>query len=212
MTRITAESVPLQDAILAERPDLRGQPIKSHSSGFGALVISIGKEVFKAATSMETFSKLGAEVWILRKMRGHGLPVPRVTYLGKRAPFFGMTRLPGVELRSFGDGMIDKWKRNRLACELADALIKIAKIFPRNDGYTYFSHNDLHGGNVLVDPKTLRLTGIIDFEGLGVYRKTTARPLGAPDEALRLAFKEAFGRRLHKEYTGQPLHYAPSRA
>ncbi len=62
-------------------------------------------------------------------------------------------------------------------------------------------HGDLHGGNILIDPETNRVTGIIDF---GCARRTRA----PEDELLDLShlFNQAFGLAARAAYTANDNH------
>lgn len=150
-------------AILQERPELQGEMAYFPGQGRMAYTVIIGDEVFKSPASR--FSETPAEAAAsLRALEGAGLPVPRVTCVGKRYPFYAMTRLPGVILDSAVSALAPAQKE-ALAEDLTDFLFGMARAMRRMAAgrLEYGMHNDLHGGNILVDPATGRLTGVIDF-------------------------------------------------
>lgn len=160
------------EAILEERPDLRGQmayfpgerpDADGHAQGGAAHTIFIGDEVFKAPKCAEWTPHCDAECKILQQMEGKGLPVPKLTYVGKKAFFFGMTRMPGVNLSSFEERQFTREEMHMLAGDIADFVIGMAQAFPLREDGKFMAHEDLHVGNILVNPQTKRLSGIIDF-------------------------------------------------
>ena len=155
------------EAVIAERPDLQGQTAYIAGRGAFGFAIFIGGEVFKMPLSRDTLAYFDREIETLRKLEGKGLPVPRVTCVGEKAHFFGMTRMPGVRLTLIAQKMT-RDEKLALAEDIAGVIIGLAKAVPPVDG-KYFYHDDLNSGNVLVDPQTKRLTAVIDFGSTG-YR------------------------------------------
>ena len=171
--------VDLLEAILRERPDLHGEMVyfpgvsgskndgqknivPGHFQGGNAYIIFIGNEVFKAASfgSAEYFDK---EWQTLCQMEGKGLPVPEVTCVGKEAVFFGMTRLPGVQLSK---DFLDVFKPEEielLAHDLGDFIAGMAKALPRDERDQPAVYFDLQPKNILIDPETRKMTGVVDF-------------------------------------------------
>ncbi len=156
------------EAVLRERPDLQGQRAYFPAQGECGHVVFIGDEVFKGPQDWMLFDykdqpvgDFDKEHETLSQLQGCGLPVPRVTCVGRQAYFYGMTRMPGVTLTEAFKTMTDKEKRDA-AFDIADFMIGMAKALPPQDGM-YACQEDLHGNNVLIDPKTKRLAAVIDF-------------------------------------------------
>jgi len=142
--------------VLRERPDLRGKPIVAPSD-FKVHVLMIGRELFKSAYADQ-------EVKTLQQLEGSGLSVPKVTCIGQHSRFFGMTRVPGVPLWPVPRKLEHSAsKTEQLGKEIADFIIDLAKILPQKEG-RFATHDDLNRSNVRINPKTLTLGGIIDFE------------------------------------------------
>jgi len=167
-----AESLPpgLPGAVLRERSDLRKKLRKGKvtaqtiDDGKNAFVVAIGDEIFKAPRLPQDIAAFKEELATQQLLSGKGLPVPDVTYTGKHSVFFGMKRLPGVTLHDVRAEITPEQKRI-LAQDLADAIIRMAKILPMKYG-RFAQHGDMHSLNILVDPVTKKLTGIIDFANL----------------------------------------------
>ncbi len=71
-----------------------------------------------------------------------------------------MTRMKGVPVQS-----VVRLTEDHVRClvkDIVDFSIHLAQSLPVK-GETFYMHGDLHGGNVLIDPETKRLTGVIDF-------------------------------------------------
>ncbi|MBU6475339.1 MAG: aminoglycoside 3'-phosphotransferase/choline kinase family protein [Alphaproteobacteria bacterium] len=156
------------EAILRERPDLQGEMAYFPSQGCFGYTVIIGDEVFKGPRPStyvrsvdEHVKSFDREADVLQELEGKGLPVPRVTCRGKEAVFYGMTRLPGVTLDGVQREMTEDEMKS-LAEEVADFVIGMAQKLPREDGL-YALQGDLREPNILVDPATKKLTGIIDF-------------------------------------------------
>lgn len=148
------------EAILRERPDLKGKPAYFPAQGQFGFSIFIGNEVFKGprANVARWFDN---ESDMLQLLQGRGLPVPEVTCVGKESYFYGMTRMPGVTLETELPHMTFGQKQ-ALAEEVSDFMIKMARALPRHDGL-YATQGDLREGNILVDPETKKLSAVIDF-------------------------------------------------
>lgn len=159
----------LVDAILRERPDLKGEMVYIPEQGKEAHTIFIGDEVFKAPCESKAHYPatlihfMDQEVDILKRLEGKGLPVPRVTYEGKDAAFYGMTRLPGIPLGFDFEESLNGSQLRMLAQDIIDFVIKMAKAVPQDSIYGFLMNMDMHGGNILIDPETKRLCGVIDF-------------------------------------------------
>jgi aminoglycoside phosphotransferase len=154
------------EAILRERPDLRKKTAYFPKQGLDAHTVIIGSEVFKGPR-LGFASRFDREHEILKAMEGKGLPVPKVTYVGKETIFFGMAKLPGVVLE--GNRLMRDQQR-LLAKDIVDFCMGMACAAPKRNG-KFAMHTDLHAGNILINPKTKRLSGVIDFGVIGYFRK-----------------------------------------
>ena len=167
------------DAILRERPDLRHELAYFPGQGRRAHTVFIGDEVFKTPKEWYGFN-FDEEYATLQRLEGQGLPVPEVTCVGKEFVFYGMTRLPGNMLTWDALEEMGHKARMDLAKEIAAFCVKLSEAVSEADarnleamapkGYAhdderYFMHADLAGRNVLYDPVTKKLSGIVDFGG-----------------------------------------------
>lgn len=181
------------EAILKERPDLAEQDAVLLQPPYPH-VIEIGHEIFKL--------NKGKELEFLRWIENKGLPVPKVLYASERGNFFSITRIPGVELNYT---KLTTFEENRLAVDLADFCVRLSDIFPQTAPDKVMFQDDFHGQNILVDPQTKRLTGVIDFQGIvggaSVAVKTDTiqvRYCKDNKDTLRNAFRKAFIHHLKK--------------
>lgn len=170
-TRRKSAGTDFVEAILHERPDLAGKDIYRPVQGDHAHVVFIGDEVFKAPYSPDGEAWLDNEIQILKWMEGKGLPVPQVTYAGKEFMFFGMTRVPGVTLGLHFSDWLKPDELKVLACDIIDFTIKMAKALPQRENGAFVMHEDLHANNILIDPKTKKFSGVIDFESVAYRQK-----------------------------------------
>lgn len=157
------------DTILRERPDLKGEMVYVPSQGAEGYTVFIGNEIFKGPRATRAYNLatniyfMDQEVDFLKRLEGKDLPVPRVTYLGKDAAFYGMTRVPGVPLGFDFEERLNDGQLHALAKDIIDFVIKMAKALPEDPTYGYWMNTDMHAGNIMIDPKTKRLSGVIDF-------------------------------------------------
>lgn len=165
------------EAILRERPDLRGQKVSSPGQGGCGHIVSIGNEIFKGPQRIRDqagIDKFDRECRLLRQLEGKGLPVPRVTCVGREFLFFGMTPMPGVVPgENFCDRLTPDQQR-ALAKDVVGFIVDMALALPPQNG-KFAVHNDLHYENILIDPVTKRLSAVIDF-GLVAYRSKEEFP------------------------------------
>lgn len=150
------------EAILRERPDLRGKTAYFPAQGNRAHTVFIGNEVFKGPNGLLKSVFFDEEHQVLKQLEGKGLPVPKVTCVGKEAVFFGMTRLPGVELGADFRDRLTVDEQCVLAKDLVNFLVGMACALPVQERL-FAVHDDLHAGNILIDPETKRLSAVIDF-------------------------------------------------
>ncbi len=148
-------------AVLRERDDLAAETVYLPEQGGCAHAILIGKEFFKGPQSLRDLENFDREADVLQALEGKGLPVPEVTCRGKDTVFYGMTRMPGVELDQISHALSAEEMRI-LAEDIAGFVIALALALPSKDG-TYACHGDLSTRNILVNPQTRRLSAVIDF-------------------------------------------------
>ena len=161
-----SSAVNFHAAILRERPDLWGTMPVSPRQGETAHTLFLGDEAFKAPKRSLAIADFNVEPETLRRFERTGLPVPRVVYIGEDSVFYSMTRLPGVSLKSILETLTPE-EEQIIARDITGFIIDMARAMPVRDG-KFMAHGDLHAGNILVDPETKRLTGVIDF-GLIAY-------------------------------------------
>lgn len=149
------------DAVLRERPDLRGKMAYfSEKGGYGHTVF-IGDEVFKGPRYAGMVDGFDLEHQRLLQMEGKGLPIPKVTYVGKETVFYGMTKVHGIVLYDvFKSFSLDE--KRVLAQDIVQFIVGMAYALPQKNGQ-FAMHGDLHDENVLVDPETRKLSAIVDF-------------------------------------------------
>lgn len=87
-------------AVVAERPELAGRKPKEDGGGFSKVLIFGNDAAFKGLELYRLRGYLEQEHKVLRHLEDRGVPfVPRVTHVGEKAFFFGMTVLPGRDMR-----------------------------------------------------------------------------------------------------------------
>ncbi len=222
------------DAILEERPDLK-EKVKSGAikavfpgQGFSAHTAIVGDEVFKTAKcypwpgieTKDLILGIEREHDLLQYLQDAELPMPKLTYTGRKLSFFGMTRLQGAVLSSWDVESLAPDDKRQLAKDIATFCADLANAVPADDAvkmhldvspaevmfdakqvraemdspcaralfgarYDFFKkavddyidyreknpetaakilmHCDLKEGNILWNPETKRLTGVIDF-------------------------------------------------
>lgn len=162
-------------AILSERPDLCKKTVFFPTQGAAAHTVFIENEVFKGPLmDNRAFRFFNKDCECLQMLMGKGLRVvPEITYIGQKANFYGMQRMPGMVLAGVILTLTPEEKQH-LAKDIADFIVDVARVLPRKDG-KYARHGDLHPGNILIDPHTKRLTGVIDF---GYFQYFSKQNLG----------------------------------
>jgi len=208
------------DAILWERPDLRKKiakgkaSVEREESANSAYVVFIGDEVFKApklkrdmeasasGDEYETVKKVNRniiiafekEVEALQGLKGSSRLIPKVTYIGKGTLFFAMSRKPGVTYESLtAITPLTTEQKRTLARDLIDFIIHMALALPMENG-RYAKHSDLHRRNILLDPKTKKLTAVIDFGRIFYFSRDKLGHVGI-DEVITKMGEEEFARR-----------------
>ncbi|MDE2336984.1 MAG: phosphotransferase [Alphaproteobacteria bacterium] len=188
--------IDLLDAILHERPDLQRQNAYFPAQGQKGHTIIIGNEVFKGPRQIsgECRDDFETECKVLKDLENSGLPVPKLTTVGKEHFFLGMTRVPGVQMGH--DLTMDQ--QRALAKELIDFVVGMAKALPLQNG-KFATHDDLWYANIMVDPETKHLTGVIDFGKVKYITANEWKPMydfsGTPFQKL---LQDEFDRRKHE--------------
>ena len=194
---VQQEDINLVEAILRERPDLAGKEISVPPDGNISYTVFIGDEVFQAPTqsiSVERHSfDRGYEM--MQSLEGSGLPVPKVTYVGQETDFYGMTRIPGVVLKDVLDTFTYEDKV-QLGKDIAKFIVDLAEALPARDG-NFVHHFDLNGGNILVDPETKKLTGVVDFGGVSYAEKSRLCENGIDEAYISKVIDTEVKRLLH---------------
>ncbi len=129
------------DAILRERPDLRGKPAYFPEQGYSAHTVIIGNEVFKTARTdsrdvayLESLVlAIGHEYTILRYLQGKELPVAEATCKGQDAVFFGMTRVKGIKLDQAAIDMMTEREKRQVAKDIAEFMAKLSRAITTED-------------------------------------------------------------------------------
>lgn len=152
------------DALLRERPDLQGETAYFPEQGQKAHTVIIGNEVFKGPRRAdgECRDDFETECTFLRALEGSGLPVPKITTLGKDFLFLGMTKVPGIMMPSVFSHELTAAEETLLARDLIDFVVRMAQALPPQDG-KFALHDDLWNANIMIDPETKRLAGVVDF-------------------------------------------------
>jgi hypothetical protein len=164
------------EAILRERPELRekiesGELVADYPIyGVKGNVVIIGDEVFKGPKTERYAVDFDKEPETLKQLKGKGLPVPEVLWESKDSLIYSMQKMPGVELTTFLDpscatGTLTVQEKTDLGEQIADFIIGMALALPMHKG-KYAMHPDLNLQNILIDPKTKKLTAILDFESI----------------------------------------------
>lgn len=158
-----------------ERP-IRDVPlVEGHMQGANSLVIFIGDEVFKTPRHADYMDGFDDERKVLQQLAGAGLPIPKVTHVGQGFVFYGMTRTPGDVLGYKFAPHFTLEEQRDLAKQVVDVVIRIAQATMKENGQ-FLMHNDLHPENIMIDPATKKLTGIIDFGQMAWCNKNTWAP------------------------------------
>ena len=160
------QQVEFLDAVLRERPDLKGKPVHFGEHGLKGHTVIIGDEVFKApkAQTGECRDDFETESRTLAALDGNPFTtaIPRLTTVGRNFLFFGMTKVPGEVLGCDFSLRFSKREQRELARDIVNFIIEMSRALPTKDG-KFATHDDLHYTNIFIDPKTKKLSGIIDF-------------------------------------------------
>lgn len=161
-------------AVLQERPDLRDKPAFFPTQGQKGHVVIIGDEVFKGPNrpTGESMDDYNTELATLQALAGSGITaaIPQITTEGKDFVLFGMSRVPGETMGYDYRTKLTTDEQKQLAKDLINFVVEMAHALPEKDG-KFAMHADLYYNNIMIDPETKRLSGVIDF---GIVKYTTA--------------------------------------
>ncbi len=156
-------SLEFLDAILEERPDLKGLPAYFPKQGYNGYTAFIGDEVFKGPRLESQSNDFEVEYQLLQYLNRSGVDsIPEVTCVGDKAFFYGMKRMEGVILPNDFTTLFSPGELQALAHDIIAFAVGMSEAFPKVDGKV-MGHNDYNPGNILIDPDTHKLMGIIDF-------------------------------------------------
>ena len=134
-------SAALIEAIKLERPDLKDAMFYSPSYGHSSHTLFVGDEVFKGPTGAGDMMDFRKECRIMTGLKGQNLPVPELTTMGEKAPFYGMKRVQGVVLSEIM-GQMTEPEKNQLACDMASFVVGFGKAFEKDaPDYNYLKEN-----------------------------------------------------------------------
>lgn len=161
-------------AILEAWPELKSKYASQPEQGKRGRVLMIGDEVFKIPARHremmhpdEGIEDFNTERNTLKAMEENGMDgVPRITREKEDILLLGMTRLSGRTLPYGFEKTPNQKQMETFSNDLIDFIVRLAHALPMRNG-KFAVHKDLRHANILVDPKTLRLTGVVDFGQMG---------------------------------------------
>ncbi len=89
----------------------------------------------------------------MEQLKGKGLKVPEVTYIGKEYLIFGMQMAPGKGMPH--PDYLPEDQQQALAKDLVNFVIEMAHALPQK-GNKFAAHDDLWYANIMIDPVTSR--------------------------------------------------------
>ena len=170
------------NALLSARPDLKHKKMILAKGG-GSLVFIFGKETFKVRKhhhESSTFNRFIREKRITDAIRPYcSIQIPNIEFFNYGGfVFYKSDYIPGKLLVAVPTWKIKKYQK-QISAQLADFVYKKSFANPPeiNDlkentdqpGWSWI-HGDMCS-NILIDPKTMTITGIIDWEW-AKYRET----------------------------------------
>ncbi len=166
------------DAVVSERPDLKKEDFRFPSQGQKGYVAINGDEVFKAPRALkgECRDDFETECEVMQQLADSGLPIPKITTLGKNFLFFSMTRTPGETMGYDFESTMTETEERQLAKDLIDFVVKMAHALPMKNG-KFAIHDDLWQSNIFIDPETKRLSGVIDFGKVKYIKASEWKPM-----------------------------------
>ena len=172
------------NALLRIRPDLKHTKMRLAKGG-GSLVFIFNKETFKVRKHQHessTFNRFIYEKRVTDAIRSFcPITIPNIEFFTSGDfTFYKSDFIPGKLLVSIPAWKIKKYQQ-QISKQLADFIYKKSfanppeiedlKTVPTQPGFSWV-HGDMCS-NILVNPKTMKITGIIDWEWAG-YSPTDA--------------------------------------
>lgn len=157
--------------ILEERPDLKGKNFHFPPQGTLSYTVIIEDEFFKKPTNHHNFLApiFNKDAKNILKFKDADFDaLPKIKYISRDKSFYSTTRTAGVMLKDLLPQLTEK-EEERLAEDIAKAIIVIAHNMPTNNRNHHIRHGDIKPENILIDPKSKRFTGLIDY-GRMIYR------------------------------------------
>lgn len=199
------------NALLHARPDLKYKKMRLAKGG-GSLVFIFGKETFKVRKHQHessTFNRFIYEKRVTDAIRSFcPIAIPNIEFFTSDGfTFYKSNYIPGKLLVSVPTWKIKKYQQ-QISKQLADFIYKKSfanppeiedlKKVPTQPGFSWV-HSDMCS-NILVNPKTMEITGIIDWEWAGynptdtefnglVWVRKKMRKIGL-DKSTRAAYQE----------------------
>ena len=170
------------NALYTVRPDLKHKKMVLAKGG-GSLVFIFGKETFKVRKNhheSSTFNRFFYEKRVTDAIRPYcSLQIPKIEFLTSNGfTFYKSDYIPGKLLVSIPTWKIKKYQQD-ISYQLADFIYKKSfanppeiddlRHLPVKPGFSWV-HGDMCS-NILVNPKTMKITGIIDWEW-AAYKET----------------------------------------
>lgn len=155
-------------------PELNFRKMKLAKGG-GSIVFIIGNNTFKVrkfASESREFTRFNREKRITDAIRPFcTIEIPNISFFESDGfTFYETARIPGKMLVDISARKIKKYQR-QISKQLAEFIYKKSLADPKEitdlrenkiDGYSWI-HSDMCS-NILVNPKTMKITGIIDWE------------------------------------------------
>ena len=170
------------NALKSACPDLDFKNMRL-SKGGGSLVFIIGNDTFKVRkynSEVGNFARFEREKRITDAIRPWcTIQIPNIEFIDKDGiTFYKTTYIPGELLINIPTRKIKKHQK-QISKQLAEFIYKKSLAHPvgiedlrgkvEHDNFSWI-HGDMCS-NILIDPKTMKITGIIDWEWAG-YNKT----------------------------------------
>ena len=205
------------NALKSTRSDLNFKKMR-RAKGGGSLVFIIDNDTFKVhkhVSEAKEFTRFRYEKRVTDAIRPFcSIQIPDIDFFNANGfVFYKTDRIPGTLLINIPTWKIKKYQ-NQISKQLAEFIYKKSfanpkeiedlKTVPTQSGYSW-NHGDMCS-NILIDPKTMQITGIIDwewarysdtkseFDGLVRVRKKM-RKIGL-DKSTQIAYQKILDKKL----------------
>ncbi len=169
------------DDLLATRPELKNKKMRMAKGGGCLAFIFDNKDVYRVrkrlAEATTVFPRLAREKRVTDALRPYcTVKIPQIEIIqGNTFIFYKTQFIPGVILANLPRCVLNKHS-DKIAEQLAKFLKKLHTANPESiseytdsDSDKHWTHTDLCS-NILIDPKTFVITGVIDWEWAGWYK------------------------------------------